>query len=997
VPSNAHADCSESDNKVTCEGTDTNGFDAGAADGLNVTVSNDATIDTTDSPGTPALRLNDDNTVSVNSNATIITTDANGIEMGDRNLLSTGPDSTITLTGTASGVAGIRAGDENTAVLDEDGKLVHDGYIVNAGTITIESGLTDSAGIRAGQYNTITNNGTSKSPAVIDVQANDSFGIRVDNGTIVDPADEPNLGNRIDNGQYGEIYVTGDNSVGIQAGDDNGTPEILVDVDGTSEILRAKGQGGISNEGLIQVDGVGAKGIVVGDRNTITNGTTIYGNKPSDTEVIGTIQVNGDGAIGVELGNDNEFVNIGTIDVTGSGIGVFSNSSALGLGNTILNLGTITASSPDGTPIQGGIGSETVDNVGTITGNVDLGAGDDSFVWHTDSVVEGTVSGGLGIDTFVLSGVGEDRFDLGTPLDFEQLEIGRDEDFRWIPIEGGGRFGWSDNLLPTGTWTLTGSGSFSRVAFINGIVALDHTVELTTPGGTTFGVESIFQPQLRSDGTSDVLHVNGDIVVEVPTQPQDGAELRPIFDPSQRFDVATDDPPLTVQVLTASGGGITEFPYFTPPDTPIFTVTPIYTPDELSLEISRNPYASAAQTSNQRAVANYLDRSFASNPSTEFSEAISPIDYLNPRDLRDAYDQLGPELFDAHTSIALSAGYFFSSDLAGRPLACRRQTHETLSNRMTSKRSCGETGWEPWQQVYGQMSQRSGDGIDFDVTGAGATIGVSKRFDEAFTLSLAAGASTNSIDYDLGGNGDVTLAQAGVAGAWEVASMRLESVLSYGYGWHETNRKVTGLSETAKSDHNSHQINALVQASYPLQAGRWQLEPLAGLDYTYLRESTIDESNAGSLDLHVDAHNNSLLAGSMGLRVAASFPRYRFMTIPSLADGIWTPELTVRGRVLIEGDQHDLSAQMQGAPAGVGNINVTAKDSRYLGEFGAGVIFQPRDKVSTFGLSYKGMMGSEGSTQRLMAQFRLPLDQHFLIGSIEPFFTRSYGHYAFLD
>ncbi|MFX7117543.1 hypothetical protein ABTH95_20025, partial [Acinetobacter baumannii] len=68
---------------------------------------------------------------------------------------------------------------------------------------------------------------------------------------------------------------------------------------------------------------------------------------------------------------------------------------AMGDGNdTFTNTGTVNAAG--GSAINMGAGNDTLTNSGTINGDVLMGAGNDTVILATGSVVNGTIDGGAG-------------------------------------------------------------------------------------------------------------------------------------------------------------------------------------------------------------------------------------------------------------------------------------------------------------------------------------------------------------------------------------------------------------------------------------------------------------------------------------------------------------------------------------------------------------------------------------------------------------------------
>jgi hypothetical protein len=256
------------------------------------------------------------------------------------------------------------------------------GGINNSRAISTTSG----AGIMVGGVGNVTistfNGGISNSGSIIA----SSFGIVVGGGTSGAGASVLNFSGGITN--TGGIGITGSNGAGIM-------------VSNVSTFL-----GGISNGGTITLAHFGT-GISV-------NGVAVFSNGVTNS---GTISVKTGAGISVTnvatfLGN---IFNSGSISVK-SGTGIFVCNCATLAGGSIVNTGTIAASSGivihNNSPIA-------ILNAGTITGTggvaIDLtnATGGNTLSIAPTSTIVGNVLG-FGNDTFQLAGTGSGAFDLAS-------------------------------------------------------------------------------------------------------------------------------------------------------------------------------------------------------------------------------------------------------------------------------------------------------------------------------------------------------------------------------------------------------------------------------------------------------------------------------------------------------------------------------------------------------------------------------------------------------
>ena len=169
-----------------------------------------------------------------------------------------------------------------------------------------------------------------------------------------------------------------------------------------------------------------------GDSHVVANYGEVWGSADRGIQMIGSSsKVTNAGSVfgatdGVSLeGDNNRFTNTGLVtsefdglNVDGSGNRIYNEGTIGGdrfgvefntldaEANLLRNAGTIVTTGLSGLAIQGDFGDETVLNLGTIIGDVDLGAGADLFKgWN--GIVDGEIHGGLGFDT-IGGGAGED-------------------------------------------------------------------------------------------------------------------------------------------------------------------------------------------------------------------------------------------------------------------------------------------------------------------------------------------------------------------------------------------------------------------------------------------------------------------------------------------------------------------------------------------------------------------------------------------------------------
>nr|WP_314954749.1 autotransporter domain-containing protein [Bradyrhizobium cosmicum] len=526
TPANALCtpDPATSGQTVTCTGTDTDGFQAGAGVGsLNVNVLSGAIVNDN---GALSIGVNDSNTVT-NNGTLSAGSGLTGIAVGNSNTVTN--NNTITVLDNGRGIqaidqniitnaGAITTGDSGAAISVGDSNTV-----TNSGTLSVgASGVS----IFAGQNNTITNAATGTITGV-----DDSTGIVVFGGATVTNAGAITVGastgfsggilainnnNTVTNTATGTITV-GQNAAGIFMQGDFQTVSNLGTIAAGDFGVGIAVQGDdskVTNGGTINAGASGSAGISMqGDRATISQSGTInvglggagvaYNGSFSTITNSGRI-TGADFAEGLlVIGDSNTVTNGGTITVGASSVGI--DVSAFGTTNQIVNTGTITVGA-NGTGIMVSNGA-SIFNSGTIDAGASgaiaidfCGCGSNTLTLGPGSVINGQVLAS-GTDGFQLGGTGKDIFNLdliGTGLQYDGFSTFNKVDSSTWTVTGTGNQDW--NVLG-GTLMLAGT--------INGTVAV--AAGGTFGGAATVGTTTVNGGRLAPGNPAGTLTVSGDL------------------------------------------------------------------------------------------------------------------------------------------------------------------------------------------------------------------------------------------------------------------------------------------------------------------------------------------------------------------------------------------------------------------------------------------------------------------------------------------------------
>lgn len=250
------------------------------------------------------------------------------------------------------------------AVITTTGTAGH-GILVSTGL------LSGSGSFSIAQAGSIATSGTGAAGAIATVRAGDVSASQADTGTIV---------------------TTGASAHGLSA-------------------TTLAGAVTVDQRGSIRTDGNGSHGISV-------SATT-----DASVRSQGTVRAQGDAIVIASSGTAHvNLVGASLTSVAGDGI----DASGAAQGVSITNTGSITATAAGGLVVRGSAAADqVVSSAGTLTGDIDLGAGHDSFS-ATGGTIAGAVRMGDGDDTLAVSGpvnlLTTSQFDGGTGSDTLTLD-----------------------------------------------------------------------------------------------------------------------------------------------------------------------------------------------------------------------------------------------------------------------------------------------------------------------------------------------------------------------------------------------------------------------------------------------------------------------------------------------------------------------------------------------------------------------------------------------
>ncbi|OPA91986.1 hypothetical protein BFW87_18625 [Pseudomonas fluorescens] len=245
--------------------------------------------------------------------------------------------------------------------------------------------------------------------------------------------------------------------------------------------------------------------------------------------------------------------------------------------------------------------------------------------------------------------------------------------------------------------------------------------------------------------------------------------------------------------------------------------------NDLLVEFGRGrSLVSAANTANQRAVANAADRQTLPTP------LLQRLTALFPDQAPSALDQLSGELH-ASTQAAL-----IESSRAVRQVVLGRQ-----GNRAAQPEALNSGAWV---QLPRQSGQLGGDGntARTSYTGTGLLVGFDHRLEQGTRLGVMAGSGSSEVKAGTRGKASIDSYQLGLHAGHNWDAFGLYGGIAYAQHQVQTKRRVSfpGLENRLSASYASRTVQTFAEANYLFSHGFWDWQP-------YLQLANVQQRSDG--------------------------------------------------------------------------------------------------------------------------------------------------------
>jgi len=187
--------------------------------------------------------------------------------------------------------------------------------------------------------------------------------------------------------------------------------------------------------------------------------------------------------------------------------------------------------------------------------------------------------------------------------------------------------------------------------------------------------------------------------------------------------------------------------------------------------------------------------------------------------------------------------------------------------------------------IVGEAARSGTESEDgFEATSTGITVGLDYNFNSQWVLGAAFGVTSHSADFIenenvAGGGLDMDSLALSLYGLWLGDDWYLDSIVSFGSGTVDLERRVVARAET-----DSTQLGFSVGAGMDIVNGPFTIAPYGRLSLLSVTIDAYDETGAQGLDLSVDEQDIESITSAFGFRLVA---------IKSTSFGVLAPQLSM--------------------------------------------------------------------------------------------------------
>lgn len=733
----------------------------------------------------------------------------------------------------------------------------------------------------------------------------------------------------------GTVEATRGNGI-VATNSANGTDLTIsaANVEGSSDGIKATHDGSgaltITTSGLVSG---GAGGFGIAALNNSDQPTTID---------IGAQSLVQGGQAGVVLGNSSSHHHSATLNIDGQvrNLSGLPTDPAIISDNSPTAIHLRTGSLVTGT-IDLGNDNDSVNLAGRLNGSVTMNGGNDTLIQVGGATLTGTANGGLGDDTLGFNNMGTvDNNILGTKyFNFENLGIFGGStiltgawDFSGgnTTIYGGTLF--LDGSLNTDTFTVNTGGLANITGHLNSETAtvygeMELNGNLTTDtltiasngllsgsgqvdgrlinygtispgnsigtlhvnGSVSFMPGSVYQAEIRPNGSSDRIDVNGPVNLQGGTV--ETALSRSLYSNGQNW-----------IIISASGGVTGRFDgLFCRIESETVDLKLAYNSRQVMLEIVRTPFADFGTTPAGQAVGAGLDE-VVPVAGGNMAGFITAMDFgMSRSQIGDALNALSPEIYTSFSAAGLGSAGVLDQAVAQHQAELRQGKALGLTSLVDANtEDHGE--WTVWTRAIGSWSERDSNAgyLGYSQELSGVVAGTDRQFMDVLRAGVDLGYTNNELEWNgTEHSGGMQGRHIGLYASAEPGNFFFDVSASYSDFTADANRviAINDLALEAKSGIDSDAWAGRLEGGYTFTMNSWLLSPVASLEYAHLSQDGLSEHGADFLNMDIEETDADSLASTIGGRFSGIISKGGWQYMPRL-DLRWLHQFEDEGTVV---------------------------------------------------------------------------------------------------
>jgi len=477
---------------------------------------------------------------------------------------------------------------------------------------------------------------------------------------------------------------------------------------------------------------------------------------------------------------------------------------------------------------------------------------------------------------------------------------------------------------------LSGTGSVGATTVNGTILPGDALGTITVNGNYVQNAGSTYVVQVMPNGQTSLIKVNGSAVIN-------GGTAQVLASPGSYFAGEK------FAILTATGGVTGLYSQVTS-NIGSVRFNEVNTGSEIDLIVQGNVRGAtnfSPLTFNQNAVATVLS---APNLPPGLQRLANQFINLDPAQARNALDQLSGAIHGSLISYAQ-----LDSMQTGQRLfdQLRRPVALPCSDTCDPCDPCAALqrpqGWTAWKVGFGAGGGVFGDGnaSGYSVSSGGLLIGFDRWLSQTTRVGVYGGYNNSTLSLnDLNESAGLERYDIGLYGSQTFGNFYLLSNAGYGFNHYTTSRNIAfgTLENQSNVGYGGNMANAGLETGYTEQYGNCLIQPLAGLQYMYLRNNAFAENGAGAASVDGQAQSAQGLWGTLGGRVSWDCA-WRQWTITPNAQARWINDML--------GNNHAAALQFAGGGAPFTVLGVSTGQN-FLST-GAGISACFNDRFRLFG------------------------------------------------